>query len=107
MRRSILSAATSIPIGIAVGLFPLFGSASDDDFGGLPAGEGREEVFVICSGCHSIKLVVQQGLTRDSWQESLEWMVEEQGMPEMDPETHALVLDYLAAHLGTDHRPPR
>ena len=82
-------------------------SASDDDFGGLPEGEGREAVFVICSGCHSIRLVVQQGLSRDSWQESLEWMVEEQGMPEMDAETHALVLDYLAEHLGIDHRPPK
>ncbi len=86
----------------------LFGaSASDDDFGGLPDGEGREEVFVICSGCHSIKLVVQQGLTRDSWQESLDWMVEEQGMPEMDAETHARVLNYLAENFGIDHRPPR
>ena len=34
-------------------------------------------------------------------------MVEEQGMSEMDPETHALVLDYLSEHFGIDHRPPR
>jgi len=80
--------------------------ASEDGYDGLPEGEGREEVYIICSGYHSIKLVAQQGLSRDSWQESLDWMVEEQGMPEMDPETQSLVIDYLAKYLGTDHRPP-
>ncbi len=47
-------------------------------------------------------IVVQQGLTRDSWEESLVWMVEKQGMPEPDQATWALILDYLAAHYGTD-----
>ena len=97
-----------IALVMAIGLTPLHAVwASDDDYDGLPEGEGRDEVYVICSGCHSIKLVAQQGLSRDSWQESLEWMVDEQGMTEMDPETHTLVLDYLATHLGIDHRPPR
>ncbi|MFP6756734.1 MAG: hypothetical protein VCC99_00735 [Alphaproteobacteria bacterium] len=81
--------------------------ASGDDFGGLPEGEGRALVHVVCDGCHSIKLVVQQGLSRDSWAESLDLMVEEQGMAEMDPETYAIVLEYLSTHLGRDHRPPR
>lgn len=81
--------------------------ASGEDFGGLPEGEGRALVHVVCDGCHSIKLVVQQGLSRDSWAESLDWMVEEQGMAEMDSETYAIVLDYLSTHLGTGHRPPK
>ena len=96
-----------VVIAVACFVLSFLVQAADDDYGGLPEGEGRDEVYVICSGGHSIKLVVQQGLSRDSWQESLEWMVEEQGMTEMDPETHALVLDYLAEHLGIDHRPPR
>lgn len=66
----------------------------------LPAGKGREEVFYVCSVCHSIKLVIQQGLSRDSWKETLNWMVEEQGMNPLDEATHALVLDYLAEHFG-------
>lgn len=94
-------------LSVVFGIISRPALASEDDYGGLPEGEGRDEVYVICSGCHSIKLVVQQGLSRDSWQESLEWMVDEQGMPEMDSETHILVLDYLSEHLGTDHRPPR
>ena len=81
--------------------------ASGDDFRGLPEGEGRDLVHVVCDGCHSIKLVVQQGLSRDSWAESLDLMVEEQGMVEMDPETYAIVLEYLSQYLGPDHRPPR
>jgi hypothetical protein len=81
--------------------------AGGDDFGGLPEAEGRDLVAVVCDGCHSIKLVTQQGLDRDSWAETLEEMVDEQGMPEMDAESYATVLDYLSEHLGPDHRPPR
>jgi len=78
-------------------------AASGDDL--LPAGAGRDEVAVICDGCHSLKLVAQQGLDRDSWDETLDWMIAEQGMAALDSETRVLVLDYLAAHFGPDHRP--
>lgn len=66
----------------------------------LPPGEGREEVEGICSACHSIRLVTQQRLSRDRWDELLDWMVAEQGMPELDDETRDKVLDYLADHLS-------
>lgn len=78
-----------------------------DEYEGLPPGVGQEEVYAICSGCHSVKLVVQQGLSRDSWDETLDWMIDEQGMAEMDAETRTIVLDYLATQLGTSHRPAR
>lgn len=70
----------------------------------LPAGEGRETVYYSCSGCHSIRLVAQQGLPRDRWQELLEWMVDEQGMMPLEQSVHQTVLDYLAQYLGVDHR---
>ncbi|MEK9660298.1 MAG: aldehyde dehydrogenase [Alphaproteobacteria bacterium] len=79
--------------------------AQDDGYDLLPEGEGRDETFGMCSGCHSIKLVVQQGLSRERWDELLDYMVEEQGMPELDDETRRIVLDYLGEHLNTDHRP--
>ena len=72
----------------------------EEDWQGLPPGPGREEVFYTCQACHSLRIVVQQGLSRDSWEESLVWMVEEQGMPEPDPEDWTLMLDYLAEHYG-------
>ena len=72
----------------------------EEDWGGLPPGPGREEVYYGCQACHSLRIVVQQGLSRDSWDETLVWMVDEQGMPELEPEEHQLILDYLANNYG-------
>lgn len=68
---------------------------------GLPPGPGREDVFYRCKACHSLMIVKQQGLDRPGWEESLEWMVEEQGMtPIEDVATRDRVLDYLSTHFG-------
>ena len=71
-----------------------------EDFGGLPPGPGREEVYAACATCHSIKLVVQQRLDRGFWDESLDYMVKEQAMPELDPDERAVILDYLSTYLS-------
>ncbi|KXF82076.1 c-type cytochrome [Enterovibrio coralii] len=57
-------------------------------------------VAASCSSCHSLHLVVQQGLSKESWDETLEWMVDEQGMDPLEPEDHEKVLVYLATHYG-------
>lgn len=67
---------------------------------GLPAGPGRVMVFGICQACHSLAIVKQQGLDRESWDETLVWMVEEQGMPRLDPKNRKMILDYLTTHYG-------
>ncbi|UCH49426.1 MAG: cytochrome c family protein [Betaproteobacteria bacterium] len=68
---------------------------------GLPPGPGREDVFYRCKACHSLMIVKQQGLSRSAWDESLEWMVEEQGMtPIEDAAIRDRVLDYLSTHFG-------
>ena len=77
-------------------------ASQEDEWDGLPAGEGREEVYGLCGACHSLMIVKQQGLDRAAWEESLVWMVEEQGMPELDEETLDRVLDYLAQNYGVD-----
>ena len=70
---------------------------------GLPAGAGREDVFYRCKACHSLMIVKQQGLDRDSWDELLVWMVDENGMPPIkDDATRNRVLDYLSTHYGRD-----
>ncbi|CZF85586.1 c-type cytochrome [Grimontia marina] len=66
----------------------------------LEPGENMELVAAVCSACHSLHLVVQQGLSKDSWEETLEWMVDEQGMDELDPDEHEAVLVYLSTHYG-------
>ena len=71
-------------------------------YGGLPEGPGRERVFYTCQACHSLAIVKQQGLNRDSWDETLAWMVEEQGMEPLDPKDRTVVLDYLTTHFGRD-----
>ena len=73
-------------------------------FRGMPAGEGRLEVFGFCGSCHSIDLVLQQGLSRDTWDEVLIEMVEEQEMVALQPEIREKVLDYLEKYYGPDRR---
>ncbi|MBT6032195.1 MAG: hypothetical protein HOH19_06440 [Kordiimonadaceae bacterium] len=68
----------------------------------LPQGEGREEVFYLCSACHSIKTVVQQRLSRDMWDKTLDYMVSDQGMPELETEERAQILNYLSTHVSIE-----
>ncbi len=81
---------------------PGLSDEEEEDYEGLPPGEGRDEVFGLCGACHSMKLVTQQGLTRSTWEEVLVFMVEEQEMAELEPEDENLVLDYLARFYGPD-----
>ena len=68
----------------------------------LPLGEGREDVFYLCSTCHSIKTVVQQRLSREVWDETLVWMVDEQGMPPLEEEERQQILEYLSTYVSLD-----
>lgn len=78
------------------------GDAEPSEFGMLKVAEGVETTYYACTACHSEMIVAQQGLTRDDWDELLDWMVEEQGMSELDTEERTVVLDYLAAHYNVD-----
>ncbi|MBF0154020.1 MAG: c-type cytochrome [Magnetococcales bacterium] len=70
------------------------------DWGGLPEGHGRKEVFFTCQACHSLMLVKQQRLSRRVWEETLRWMVSEKKMPEPSPDAREKILDYLAKNFG-------
>jgi cytochrome c len=74
----------------------------EQDWQGLPPGKGREETFYLCVPCHSLRLVTQQGLSASRWNEAIDWMVEEQEMPPLDPEDRKLIVDYLAKYYGED-----
>jgi mono/diheme cytochrome c family protein len=74
----------------------------EDEFEGLVAGPGQEEVLIYCSACHSTKIVQQQGLSRGEWAETLEWMIEDQGMSEIDEPDLTLILNYLAKNYNVD-----
>ena len=74
----------------------------EPEFGVLKAAKGVETTYYTCTACHSEMIVAQQGLTRDGWAELIEWMVDEQGMVELDPPDLNEVLDYLATNYNED-----
>ncbi len=78
------------------------GAKAQNDYGALFDAEGVEQTYGYCTACHSEMIVAQQGLSRTHWDELLIWMVDEQGMPEIDEPDRSIVLDYLAAHYGQD-----
>lgn len=76
--------------------------AEESEYGVLVDKRGVEEVHAYCTACHSERIVAQQGLDRDGWIELIEWMVDEQGMGEIDEPDLTLVLDYLSQHYNKD-----
>jgi hypothetical protein len=89
-------------LGLAALAGHTLATLAQEDLGGLPAGPGQEETYYACNACHSIRLVTQQRLSRERWDEILGEMVEKQGMPPLPGEERALVLGYLAEHLNPD-----
>lgn len=71
-----------------------------------PAGMHREDAFYFCTACHSFRIVAQQGMSRERWDESLDWMVERHKMPEVKGEDRSKILDYLAAAFPEKSRGP-
>lgn len=57
-------------------------------------------VAAVCSVCHSLYMVTQQGLSRKRWDKMLNWMIEEQGMEELSANDRKAVLDYLSTYYG-------
>ena len=70
--------------------------------GVLVAGDGAVETYAYCIVCHSERLVAQQGLTRQGWEEVIDLMVEEHGMIPIQNPALDRVLGYLSTHYGPD-----
>ena len=83
---------------LALAASALFASAQAQQVEDLPAGPGREEAFGLCTACHGYRLVSNQGMTRDRWDETMTWMTERHGMPDVHGADRDLILDYLATH---------
>lgn len=62
----------------------------------LPEGPGREETFGLCSACHAYRIVSNQGMSRERWDETLTWMTQRHNMPPLEGDDRELVLSYLA-----------
>jgi hypothetical protein len=73
-------------------------AARDERVDDLPEGPGRDETFGMCTACHGYKLVSNQGMSRNKWDETLTWMTERHNMPALQGADRELILDYLSAH---------
>jgi len=60
-----------------------------------PAGPNREDTFYFCTACHGFKIVAQQGMSRDRWNETLDVMVARHKMPDVQGAEREKMLDYL------------
>lgn len=99
IRSSLAAAALACLAGSAA---PALGQATastprEERMEDLPPGPGREETFGLCSACHAYRLVSNQGLTRQRWDETLDWMSERHSMPKLEGADRDLILGYLAA----------
>jgi mono/diheme cytochrome c family protein len=93
----VLKIAATIPSVHAEGPASTF-TPKEERIEDLPAGPGREETFGMCTACHGYRLVANQGMTREKWDETLNWMTERHNMPDIQGADRELVLDYLATH---------
>ena len=92
-------------VAIAAGLL-LAGAASaqgiEEEPSAFPDGPYRDEVFYLCTACHSSRLTRNQAMSRERWDATLTWMSERHGMHELTGEERVRVLDYLTASFGPD-----
>lgn len=98
--RSWTAGALGLALCAHVGQVPA--QEGEAQWGGLPPGEGRPVVYAYCTACHSTRIILQQGMSRSRWDQTLDWMVKEQGMPEPGPEAREVLLDYLAAQFPAE-----
>lgn len=62
----------------------------------LPEGDGREDTFYRCTACHSTAVIHRSRLSRERWDELMDWMTERHGMPPLEGDERRLIVDYLA-----------
>ena len=62
-----------------------------------PAGTHRDDTFYFCTACHGFKIVAQQGMSRERWNETFDVMVKRHSMVDVQGEQREQMLDYLTA----------
>ena len=65
---------------------------------GLIINPGWQQVRAHCGRCHSHALVTSQRADRQTWLDIIRWMQETQNLWQLEPNTEAQIIDYLAAN---------
>ena len=68
----------------------------------LKPGQGRGIVTAACTQCHTAEIIVASHMSRKTWDTTLTWMEETQGLVELEPDTRKRILDYLVLTQGLD-----
>ena len=99
-----LNSQSDAPISykLEVGVTKSDASSTESNIGKLFRAPGAQTTFRYCSACHSERIVTQQGLIKADWEELLEWMIDEQGMDQIEEPDYSSVIEYLSTHYGTD-----
>jgi mono/diheme cytochrome c family protein len=92
-----LGAALFAPASLAQAPRPAF-TPQDERIEDLPDTPGRDETFGLCTACHSYRLVSNQGMSRERWDETMTWMTQRHGMADIQGADRDAILDYLARH---------
>lgn len=70
-----------------------------------PDGPGRDDAFYACAGCHAFRVVANQGLSRERWDETISYMTERHGMAKLEGKDRELILNYLAKTFPPKQQP--
>ena len=98
-------AMPAAPAAPAVAPPPVLAEAETPD--ALPDGPGRDDTFYRCTACHSTALIRRSGFTRAQWDDLMDWMVQRQNMPPLEPDMRRIIVDYLAEAFPPRRTSPR
>lgn len=73
----------------------------DSSYFVLADGLGKKSVEKHCLSCHSARLIVQNRMSGERWQETIRWMQQTQGLWDLGKDER-IVVDYLAAHYAPE-----
>lgn len=80
----------------------LLAVAAQVESSGLKPGDGRDVVWAACTNCHTAEIIIASHMSRKTWNTTLTWMEETQGLTEIEPDTRELILDYLELTQGLE-----
>tara|TARA_A100001015_G_C15014736_1_gene724919 strand:+ start:471 stop:941 length:471 start_codon:yes stop_codon:yes gene_type:complete len=70
---------------------------------GLVDAEGLQMVINNCTNCHSSKLITQNRMSAERWQQTIDWMQRTQNLWDLG-ENEAVIVNYLAANYAPESK---
>ncbi len=86
---------------LSIGFFLIIPAQSQSE--SMPEGEGSALVSGVCSGCHSVDMVLVQSKSRRGWESTVQDMVSRGA--QLSSEEMGTIVSYLAEHYGENSRP--